>query len=136
MQPARFCLWCGTALGERLIEGKRLGLVSNPASVDSRLVHASDRLFNSGDWTGQLLSFPVQTTGANIGTLLDADWEASQKLPIGSRKIITTNTDGPSPVAVAFDCGRPQTNLAARSYISHALHLLCAFSFRRSANND
>ena len=24
MQPARFCLWCGTALAERVIEGKRL----------------------------------------------------------------------------------------------------------------
>jgi uncharacterized protein YbbC (DUF1343 family) len=34
-----------------LIEGRRVGLVSNPASVDSRLVHASDRLFDSGGWT-------------------------------------------------------------------------------------
>jgi uncharacterized protein YbbC (DUF1343 family) len=34
-----------------LIEGRRVGLVSNPASVDSRLVHASDRLFNGGSWT-------------------------------------------------------------------------------------
>ncbi len=34
-----------------LIEGRRIGLVSNPASVDSRLVHASDRLFQAGDWT-------------------------------------------------------------------------------------
>ncbi len=33
-----------------LIEGRRIGLVSNPASVDSRLVHASDRLFGTGDW--------------------------------------------------------------------------------------
>src|SRR6478735_7704146 len=35
----------------RLIEGRRVGLVSNPASIDSGLVHASDRLFNGGDWT-------------------------------------------------------------------------------------
>ena len=35
----------------RLIDGKRVGLVSNPASVDSRLVHAADRLFGGGDWT-------------------------------------------------------------------------------------
>jgi uncharacterized protein YbbC (DUF1343 family) len=35
----------------RLIEGRRVGLVSNPASVDSRLVHASDRLFAAGEWT-------------------------------------------------------------------------------------
>jgi uncharacterized protein YbbC (DUF1343 family) len=34
----------------RLLEGRRVGLVSNPASVDSRLVHASDRLFGGGEW--------------------------------------------------------------------------------------
>jgi uncharacterized protein YbbC (DUF1343 family) len=34
----------------RLLEGRRVGLVSNPASVDRRLVHASDRLFAGGDW--------------------------------------------------------------------------------------
>src|SRR3954468_21944474 len=34
-----------------LIEGHRIGLVSNPASVDSQIVHASDRLFRTGDWT-------------------------------------------------------------------------------------
>lgn len=34
----------------KLIAGKRLGLVCNPASVDSRLRHASDLLL-TGDWT-------------------------------------------------------------------------------------
>src|SRR6187401_3038875 len=34
----------------RLIAGKRVGLVCNPASIDSHVVHASDRLM-SGDWT-------------------------------------------------------------------------------------
>jgi len=34
----------------KLIKGQRIGLVCNPASVDSRLVHVSDRLAN-GDWT-------------------------------------------------------------------------------------
>jgi len=34
-----------------LIAGRRIALVSNPASVDAQLVHASDRLFGSGDWT-------------------------------------------------------------------------------------
>jgi len=33
-----------------LIEGKRVGLVCNPASIDSQLAHASDRL-REGDWT-------------------------------------------------------------------------------------
>ena len=34
----------------KLIAGQRIGLVCNPASVDSRIAHASDRLA-SGDWT-------------------------------------------------------------------------------------
>ena len=34
----------------KLITGQRLGLVCNPASIDSRIAHASDRL-SSGDWT-------------------------------------------------------------------------------------
>ena len=34
-----------------LIKGQRVGLVCNPASVDSRLVHASDRFAARGDWT-------------------------------------------------------------------------------------
>jgi uncharacterized protein YbbC (DUF1343 family) len=34
----------------KLITGQRLGLVCNPASIDSRFVHASDRL-GAGDWT-------------------------------------------------------------------------------------
>ena len=34
-----------------LIEGRRVALVSNPASVDSALVHASARLYGAGDWT-------------------------------------------------------------------------------------
>ena len=33
-----------------LIAGQRIGLVCNPASIDSRIVHASDRLAD-GDWT-------------------------------------------------------------------------------------
>jgi uncharacterized protein YbbC (DUF1343 family) len=34
----------------KLIAGQRIGLVCNPASIDSRIVHASDRLAE-GDWT-------------------------------------------------------------------------------------
>jgi len=34
----------------KLIAGQRIGLVCNPASVDSRIVHAADRLA-SGNWT-------------------------------------------------------------------------------------
>ena len=40
-----------------LITGKRVGLVCNPASVDSRLAHAADRLIG-GDWTLSALFGP------------------------------------------------------------------------------
>src|SRR5260370_38948527 len=34
----------------KLIAGQRIGLVCNPASIDSRIMHASDRLA-AGHWT-------------------------------------------------------------------------------------
>jgi uncharacterized protein YbbC (DUF1343 family) len=34
-----------------LLAGKRVGLVCNPASIDSRIRHASDRLSENADWT-------------------------------------------------------------------------------------
>jgi uncharacterized protein YbbC (DUF1343 family) len=41
----------------KLIEGQRVGLVCNPASVDRALVHAADRLIG-GDWTVTALFGP------------------------------------------------------------------------------
>lgn len=41
-----------------LIKGQRVGLVCNPASVDSRLVHASDRFAGAGDFTLTVLFGP------------------------------------------------------------------------------
>ena len=41
----------------KLIKGQRIGLVCNPASVDSRLIHVSDRLA-TGDWTMTALFGP------------------------------------------------------------------------------
>jgi len=97
---------------------ERVGSASS-ASVNAGSISSTTRVyqakFNSGDWTGQLLSFPVQSSGPNIGTLLDFDWEASQQLPVpADREIITTNTDGPTPVAVAFDWGSIGANRQAQ----------------------
>src|SRR5579871_2387713 len=36
-------LGCERLLASRALDGRRVGLVCNPASVDSRLVHAADR---------------------------------------------------------------------------------------------
>jgi len=41
-----------------LIKGTRVGLVCNPASVDSHLVHVSDRFAAGGDWTLSALFGP------------------------------------------------------------------------------
>ena len=67
---------------------------SGSISSDTRVYQAK---FNSGDWTGQLLSFPVNTDG----TLDPSEWDAAAKLPAAdSRTIITTNTN--TSTAVPF----------------------------------
>ena len=58
-------------------------------SSDTRVYQA---LFNSSDWTGQLLAKPVLTDGSGaLGTL---QWDAETLIPAdGSRAIITHNTN-------------------------------------------
>ncbi|MEX2049861.1 MAG: PilC/PilY family type IV pilus protein, partial [Steroidobacteraceae bacterium] len=87
-------------LGEQLTEAfneilARVGSASS-ASVNSGSISSETRVFqakfNSGDWSGQLLSFPVQSDG----TLDTAEeWDASEEIPApNSRTIITVNSDG------------------------------------------
>jgi type IV pilus assembly protein PilY1 len=89
---------------------RRVGSASS-ASVNAGSISSQTRVyqakFNSGDWTGQLFSFPVQQTDnpatpANeIGTLLAHDWEASERVPDDlSRVIITRNAN--TSTAVGF----------------------------------
>lgn len=68
---------------------------ASSASVNSGSISSETRVFqakfNSGTWTGQLLSFPVNTDG----TLGGQEWDAATVLPAaGSRKITTVNTNG------------------------------------------
>jgi len=89
---------------------ERVGSASS-ASVNAGSISSATRVyqakFNSGDWTGQLLSFPVQSvdnpatpTVNEIGTLLPAEWDAAAQLPAhGSRAIITKNANTNLPVA-------------------------------------
>jgi len=77
----------------------RTGSASS-ASVNSGSISSDTRLyqakFNSGDWSGQLLSFTVNTDGS-----LDSpeEWEASREIPApNSRRIITVNSNGTSAV--------------------------------------
>lgn len=92
---------------------ERVGSASS-ASVNAGSISSDTRVyqakFNSGDWTGQLLSFPVQTVDLpatpenDIGTLLPAEWDASAQLPaFGSRAIITRNADSGAAVPFRWD---------------------------------
>ena len=89
---------------------ERVGSASS-ASVNAGSISSDTRVyqakFNSGDWTGQLLSFPVQsvdnpvTPENEIGTLMPAEWDASAQLPaFGARAIITRNPNSGLPVGV------------------------------------
>ncbi len=80
-----------SAAFEELLE--RVGSAS-AASVNAGSISSETRVyqakFNSGDWSGQLLSFPVNADG----TLQPFEWDAAEEIPApNSRVIITTNAD-------------------------------------------
>ncbi len=70
------------------------GYISN----GSRIYQAR---FNNGQWTGQLLSYPLLTDPANFGKLdtsgtgpEGSEWDAADKLPLHSHRIILTYDRG------------------------------------------
>ncbi len=76
---------------------------ASSASVNSGSISSETRVFqakfDSADWTGQLLSFPVRADGS-LDTTGSQVWDASDELPAAAdREIITVNSDGS---AVAF----------------------------------
>ena len=92
----------------------RTGSASS-ASVNSGSISSDTRLyqakFNSGDWSGQLLSFTVNADGS-----LDSpeEWEASEQIPApGSRKIITVNSNGRGRAISLGHGSNPTTGLDA-----------------------
>jgi len=75
---------------------------ASSASVNAGSISSSTRvyqaLFNSSDWTGQLLAKPVLTDGS--GALGTIQWDAETLVPAaGSRVIITRNADTGGGVA-------------------------------------
>jgi type IV pilus assembly protein PilY1 len=114
-------LTLGDRLGAAFREIARRQGSASSASVNTGSISSDTRVyqakFSSGDWTGQLLSFPVVTvdntaTPQNeVGTLGPAEWNGWQQLNAltpTNRVIITTNpsttgTSAPFPgVATAF----------------------------------
>ncbi|HEU4623250.1 MAG TPA: PilC/PilY family type IV pilus protein [Steroidobacteraceae bacterium] len=65
---------------------------SGSVSSDTRVYQAK---FSSGDWSGQLLSFPLNTDG----TLKPFEWDAATKLPAPTDRTIITTDSSKNPVA-------------------------------------
>ena len=69
---------------------------ASSASVNSGSISSETRLyqakFSTRDWTGQLLSFRIDT---DTGLLSTVDWDAANEVPsANSREILTRNADG------------------------------------------
>ncbi len=69
---------------------------ASSASVNSGSISSETRLyqakFSTRDWTGQLLSFRIDT---DTGLLSTVDWDAAEKIPAAnSRQILTRNSNG------------------------------------------
>ena len=86
--------------------GRRQGSASS-ASVNTGSISSETRVyqakFSSGDWTGQLLSFPVITvdnpatpTVNEIGTLAPAEWTAWEQMnsQTATNRVVITNATG------------------------------------------
>lgn len=69
---------------------------ASSASVNSGSINSTSKLyqakFNSGNWTGQLLAYPINSNGSLGST---PSWDAATQIAdFGSRKIIAVNTNG------------------------------------------
>ena len=79
--------------------GSSSAMVSNTARLDtnSRIYQAS---FSSGDWSGELTAYPLNSTTGAIGA---AVWQASKKLPVhASRTIYTRKTSNAQTVTFTW----------------------------------
>lgn len=92
---------------------------ASSASVNSGSISSDTRVyqakFNSATWTGQLLSFPVNPDGSLVTDLMDPRvWDASDQIPAAdSRKIITMNSDGVTPVPFRWNAIGPNPAIDA-----------------------
>ncbi|MBV1952419.1 MAG: pilus assembly protein PilY [Cycloclasticus sp.] len=76
-------------ISDRTASASSVALNSGTVSGDSKLYQAK---FDSGDWTGQLLAYPINTDGS-----LDPQaWNAADEIPAAASRIIVTfdGTDG------------------------------------------
>ena len=89
-----------TVFNDILVRSGAAGAVAlNSGSIEttSRLFQAK---FNTGDWSGQLLAFPIDSTTGEIGTPL---WDAAVRVNLQNwdtgRKILSYNPSSGKPIA-------------------------------------
>lgn len=76
------------AIARRSGSAAAAGVNAGSISSSTRIYQAK---FDSTNWTGQLLSYPVRSDG----TLAAVEWDAAEKMPApNARRIITVNSDG------------------------------------------
>ena len=80
-------------IDQRTSSASSASVNSGSISSDSRVYQAR---FNSANWTGELLSYQVNSDGSlNTDPSDPNNWEAGKKIPApGLRQIITTNSNG------------------------------------------
>lgn len=77
------------AIANRTGSASNVAASSTSISTDTRLFQAS---YRGGDWTGELVAYPVTTGGINVANPV---WRASDEIPgWNSRKIYTTDASG------------------------------------------
>ena len=79
-------------IDQRTSSASSASVNSGSISSDSRVYQAR---FNSANWTGELLSYQVNSDGSLTDPDDPGNWEAGKKIPAsGLRQIITTNSNG------------------------------------------
>lgn len=102
-------------ISDRTSSASSVALNSGTVSGDSKLFQAK---FDSSDWSGQLLAYPINNDGS-LGTLA---WDAAQVIPSANNRIIITfdGTDGkPFQWATGGISTGQQTSLGSENVLNY-----------------
>lgn len=97
-----------SSIADRVSSAASVALNAGAHSADSRIYQAR---FNSGDWSGQLLAYPI----GEEGEVLTADWDAGEKLNSqdwnSGRTIITYNDEINNGTGIEFRWNKLSTEM-------------------------
>jgi len=91
-------------ISDRTASASSVALNSGTVSGDSKLYQAK---FDSGDWTGQLIAYPINSNGS----LASQAWDAANEIPAATDRIIVT-FDGTDGQTFSWDNGISTTQQA------------------------